>query len=169
MSLPPRGVRRDAVLTGCCAKRPSDRARSNDRRPFPPLTFVIVPSLVSWPVRFPAEQLARRTVMKVSCGTEPQLFIVVPRMAGIRTSRPLPCIPASLRYEHGSTIVTSNLPFDEWTSVFGSERLIGALLDRLTHHLHILEMNGDSYRLNNSKQHPRRASLDTPADNPTQA
>ena len=53
----------------------------------------------------------------------------------------------SQRYERGSTIVTSNLPFDEWTGVFGSERLTGALLDRLTHHVHILEMNGDSYRL----------------------
>jgi IstB-like ATP binding protein len=46
----------------------------------------------------------------------------------------------SQRYERGSTIVTSNLPFDEWTGVFGSERLTGALLDRLTHHAHILEM-----------------------------
>jgi DNA replication protein DnaC len=53
----------------------------------------------------------------------------------------------SQRYEHGSTIVTSNLPFEEWTSVLGSERLTGALLDRLTHHVHILTMNGDSYRL----------------------
>jgi DNA replication protein DnaC len=53
----------------------------------------------------------------------------------------------SQRYERGSVIVTSNLPFDEWTSVFGSERLTGALLDRLTHHVHILEMNGESYRL----------------------
>ena len=44
----------------------------------------------------------------------------------------------SQRYERGSTVVTSNLPFDEWTSVFGSERLTGALLDRLTHHVHIL-------------------------------
>jgi DNA replication protein DnaC len=57
----------------------------------------------------------------------------------------------SSRYERGSTIVTSNLPFDEWTSVFGSERLTGALLDRLTHHVHILEMNGDSYRLKQSR------------------
>jgi len=68
----------------------------------------------------------------------------------------------SQRYERGSILVTSNLPFDEWTEVFGSERLTGALLDRLTHHVHILEMNGDSYRLTQSRQrllaqptHPR--------------
>ena len=54
----------------------------------------------------------------------------------------------SQRYERGSILVTSNLPFDEWTEIFGSERLTGALLDRLTHHVHILEMNGESYRLN---------------------
>lgn len=58
----------------------------------------------------------------------------------------------SQRYERGSTIVTSNLPFDEWTGTFGSQRLTGALLDRLTHHVHILEMNGDSYRLKHSRQ-----------------
>ena len=63
---------------------------------------------------------------------------------------------SSQRYERGSVIVTSNLPFDEWTSVFGSERPTGALLDRLTHHVHILEMNGDSYRLRQSR-HRRRA------------
>ena len=61
----------------------------------------------------------------------------------------------SQRYERGSTIVTSNLPFDEWTGVFASERLTGALLDRLTHHVHILEMNGDSYRLKQSKRRSR--------------
>jgi len=58
----------------------------------------------------------------------------------------------SQRYERGSTIVTSNLPFDEWTSTFGSERLTGALLDRLTHHVHILEMNGESFRLKHSRK-----------------
>jgi DNA replication protein DnaC len=57
----------------------------------------------------------------------------------------------SQRYERGSTLVTSNLPFDEWTEVFGSERLTGALLDRLTHHVHILELNGESYRLKQSR------------------
>ena len=58
----------------------------------------------------------------------------------------------SQRYERGATLVTSNLPFDEWTKIFGSERLTGALLDRLTHHVHILEMNGESYRLNQSQK-----------------
>ena len=43
------------------------------------------------------------------------------------------------RYERGATIITSNLPFDEWTATLGEERLTGALLDRLTHHVHILE------------------------------
>jgi len=57
----------------------------------------------------------------------------------------------SQHYERGATIITSNLPFDEWTSIFGDERLTGALLDRLTHHVHILEMNGPSYRLAQSR------------------
>ncbi len=57
----------------------------------------------------------------------------------------------SQRYERGSIVITSNLPFDEWTEVFGSERLTGAILDRLTHHVHILEMNGESFRLRQSR------------------
>jgi DNA replication protein DnaC len=62
----------------------------------------------------------------------------------------------SQRYERGSTIVTSNLPFDEWTGVFGSERLTGALLDRLTHHVHILESRVEDGRggLGPIGQHP---------------
>ena len=65
----------------------------------------------------------------------------------------------SRRYEQASTLVTSNLPFNEWTEIFGSERLTGALLDRLTHHVHILELNGESYRLAHSKKarHPAAA------------
>jgi len=62
----------------------------------------------------------------------------------------------SQRYERGSTLITSNLPFDEWTETFGSERLTGALLDRLTHHVSILEMNGESYRLANSTARKRQ-------------
>lgn len=62
----------------------------------------------------------------------------------------------SHRYERGATLITSNLPFDEWTETFGSERLTGALLDRLTHHVSILEMNGESYRLANSTARKRQ-------------
>jgi len=57
----------------------------------------------------------------------------------------------SQRYERGSTPITSNLPFEERTETFGTERLTGALLDRLTHHVNILEMNGENYRLNQSR------------------
>ena len=67
----------------------------------------------------------------------------------------------SQRYERGATLITSNLPFDEWTETFGSERLTGALLDRLTHHVHILEMNGNSFRLGQS-----RAAKDAPINRP---
>ena len=69
----------------------------------------------------------------------------------------------SRRYERGSVIVTSNLPFDEWTGIFGAERLTGALLDRLTHHVHILEMNGDSYRLKASRRQ-KQVTVEVPSN-----
>ena len=68
----------------------------------------------------------------------------------------------SQRYEQSSTMVTSNLPFNEWTEILGSERMTGALLDRLTHHVHILEMNGDSFRLKQSKRARLKAASSTP-------
>ena len=71
----------------------------------------------------------------------------------------------SQRYERGSILVTTNLPFDEWTEVFGSERLTGVLLDRLTHHVHILEMNGESYRLKRSRENAAAQAPDE-LDNP---
>ena len=58
----------------------------------------------------------------------------------------------SRAYERTSLIVTTNLPFEQWTEVLGSQRLTGALLDRLTHRVHILEANGESYRLQDSKR-----------------
>ena len=61
----------------------------------------------------------------------------------------------SKRYERGSTLVTSSLLFDEWTEVFGSERRTGALLDRLIHHAHILECNGEGYRLTQTRESKR--------------
>jgi len=54
-------------------------------------------------------------------------------------------------YELTSLIITTNLPFADWPQVFADdERLAGALLDRLTHHVHILEIEAESYRLKSS-------------------
>ena len=70
----------------------------------------------------------------------------------------------SQRFERGSILVTTNLPFDELTGVLGSERLTGALLDRLTHHVHILEMNADSYRLRHSRDNAASQASEQPDD-----
>ena len=58
----------------------------------------------------------------------------------------------SRAYEHHSLMVTSNLPFEQWIEIFGSERLTGALLDRITHKCHILEANGESFRLRQARK-----------------
>ena len=55
-------------------------------------------------------------------------------------------------YERNSVLVTTNLPFENWTEVLGNERLTGAVLDRLTHRCHILETKGESYRLKEAKR-----------------
>jgi DNA replication protein DnaC len=62
----------------------------------------------------------------------------------------------SRAYERTSLILTTNLPFEQWTEVLGSERLTGAMLDRLTHRVHILEANGPSYRLADAKRRLKR-------------
>jgi len=62
----------------------------------------------------------------------------------------------SRAYERMSMVVTSNLPFENWPEVCGSERLTGAMLDRLTHRVHILEANGESYRLRQSRRRLKR-------------
>jgi DNA replication protein DnaC len=59
------------------------------------------------------------------------------------------------RYERRSLLVTSNLPFSEWGQVFQGERMTAALLDRLTHRCHILEMNGESFRFRESMKSKR--------------
>ena len=69
-----------------------------------------------------------------------------------RTGAELPVEVFSQSYERCSILVTTNLPFDEWTEDLASERLTGELLDRLTHHVRILEMNSESYRLKRSRE-----------------
>lgn len=59
------------------------------------------------------------------------------------------------RYERASLLITSNLPFSEWQQVFQGERMTAALLDRLTHHCEIFEMNGESYRFRESMKQKR--------------
>ena len=81
-----------------------------------------------------------------------QNLLIVDELGYVPTGAELLFEIFSQRYEQASTLVTSNLPFNEWTEIFGSERLTGALLDRLTHHVHILELNGESYRLEHSKK-----------------
>ena|ERR1035437_2395741 len=59
------------------------------------------------------------------------------------------------RYERGSILITSNLPFSEWSQIFQGERMTAALLDRFTHRCHIFEMNGESFRFRESSKQAR--------------
>jgi DNA replication protein DnaC len=70
------------------------------------------------------------------------------------------------RYERGSLLITSNLPFSEWGQVFQGERMTAALLDRLTHHCHIFEMNGESYRFRESMKEKQGEKPSAPGDEP---
>jgi DNA replication protein DnaC len=81
-----------------------------------------------------------------------------------KTGAELLCDVISTAYERTSVVITTNLPFEQWTEVLGSERLVGATLDRLTHRCHILEASGESYRLRDAKRRVGRAVRREPAD-----
>ncbi len=68
----------------------------------------------------------------------------------------------SRAYEQQSVIVTTNLPFEQWVEVCGSERLTGAMLDRLTHRVHIIEANGESYRLQDARKRVKQEQKENP-------
>ena len=63
---------------------------------------------------------------------------------------------ASRAYERQSLIITTNLPFEAWTEILGNDRLTGALLDRVTHRVHIIEANGESFRLKEAKKRAKK-------------
>ena len=65
----------------------------------------------------------------------------------------------SRAYERQSLILTTNLPFEQWPEILGNERLTGALLDRITHRVHIIEANGESYRLKDAKKRTKRKRI----------
>jgi DNA replication protein DnaC len=69
----------------------------------------------------------------------------------------------SRRYEHASTVLTSNKSFEEWGDVFGDEVMAAALIDRLVHHCHIVNIRGNSYRM---REHRALASRLAPAAPP---
>jgi DNA replication protein DnaC len=60
------------------------------------------------------------------------------------------------RYKRGSILITSNLPFSEWSQIFQGERMTAALLDRFTHRCHIFEMNDESYRFRESSKQAKQ-------------
>ncbi len=131
--------------------------------------FFTVKALVTHLVEMSEQRQLERTLRQL----ERQDLLVLDELGYVpftKTGSELLFEVISRAYERLSVVVTTNLPFESWVEIFGSERLTGALLDRLTHRVHILEANGSSYRLRESKRRlQRRRSKGTTVDEPNRA
>ena len=97
----------------------------------------------------------QRTLQRIHKQLERQQLLVLDELGYVPFSKvgaELLFEVVSRAYERTSLMVTTNLPFEEWAEVMGNERMTGALLDRLTHQVHIIEANGESYRLKQARK-----------------
>jgi DNA replication protein DnaC len=112
-------------------------------------------------------QAAGRLGHRLKTLTYPALLVVdeIGYLPVTRTGAMLFFQLMSRRYEAASTVLTSNKPFDEWGEVLGDEVMAAALIDRLLHHCHIVNIRGNSYRM---RQHHElwKALRQPPADQP---
>ena len=74
-------------------------------------------------------------------------FAAFPLTAGLKFTKNLPFQLMNRRYERASTVLTSNKGFEEWGQILGDEVMAAALLDRVLHRCHIVNIRGNSYRL----------------------
>jgi DNA replication protein DnaC len=96
-------------------------------------------------------QASGRLQQRLKVLTHPSLLVVdeIGYLPISRTGAMLFFQLMSRRYEHASTVLTSNKSFEEWGEIFGDEVMAAALIDRLLHHCHIVNIRGNSYRVRN--------------------
>lgn len=94
-------------------------------------------------------QAAGRFPQRLRVLTHPSLLVVdeIGYLPVTRTGAMLFFQLMSRRYEHASTVLTSNKSFEEWGEIFGDEVMAAALIDRILHHCHIVNIRGNSYRM----------------------
>ncbi len=127
--------------------------------------FFTVKALVTQLLEMAEQRQLERTLKQM----ERQDILILDELGYVpfsRTGAELLFEVISRAYERLSLIVTTNLPFESWVEIFGCERLTGALLDRLTHRVHIIEANGPSYRLRQSKRRLQKGDAKGDEDDP---
>lgn len=109
-------------------------------------------------------QAADKLMPRMKTLTYPSLLVVdeIGYLPISRTGAMLFFQLMSRRYERASTVLTSNKSFEEWGEIFGDEVMAAALIDRLLHHCHIVNVRGNSYRLRHHAGFSRTAESEGP-------